>query len=190
MTDPTTGQGSSRTLERAVGASVLALALLSGAHDLRAGLQAWDEVVAVSPGEALPAFEVRVDDGSRLRSDELRGRVALLTFWATWCHACDREMPTIIALDERYDDEQLKVYGINRDSGDPHLRRAGVEAHMAERGMNFAQIYDDGTLARAFGVEQIPYMVVIDKRGEIRHLHLGQVSERALRREIDALLAE
>lgn len=179
-----------RSLELIAGAGLVGLALLSGALDLRAGLQAWDEVVAVSPGEPLPEFSVAVDDGSVLRSAEMRERVTLLTFWATWCGACNREMPTIVALDEAYEDEQLKIYGINRDSGEPQQRRAQVEAHMQANSMQFAQVYDDGVLARAFGVEQIPYMVLVDKRGEVRHLHLGQVSERSLRREVDALLAE
>ena len=172
-----------------MGAAVLVLALLSGSRDLGVSLDNWDSYLAVAPGDPLPEFSARLDDGSSLRPQDFPGQVSLLTFWATWCGPCNREMPTLVALDADYGPE-LRVIGINRDSGELGARRAMVEAHMAERGVGFAQVYDDGQLARAFGVEQIPYLVLVDKQGEIRHLHLGQTSERTLRKEIDRLLDE
>jgi len=190
VTEPGAPAPKPRWLELTVGAAVLALALVTGARDLGLGIDNWDSFNAVTPGDPLPAFEVELDDGTPLRPADFEGQVSMLTFWATWCHACDLEMPTIVALDAHYG-EDLQVYGVNRDSADdPRARRAMVEAHAAAKGMDFAQIYDDGTLAAAFGVERIPYMVLVDKRGEIRHLHLGRVSERTLRSEIDGLLAE
>ena len=178
-----------RKLELAAGIAVLGLTLITGASDLGLGLDKWDDYNAVALGDPLPEFSVELDDGTPLTPASLQGQVSLLTFWATWCHACDLEMPTIIALDEHYGDE-LHVYGVNRDSGEPNARRIAVQAHMIKKGMAFPQIYDDGELAQAFAVDRIPYMVLVDKKGEIRHLHLGRVSERTLRGEIDTLLAE
>ena len=63
-------------------------------------------------------------------------------------------------------------------------------AYLAERELEFPQIFDNGQLAGAFGVEAIPHMVLIDKHGHIRHVHMGRTSEGTLREEIDALLAE
>ncbi|PRQ02995.1 Thiol-disulfide oxidoreductase ResA [Enhygromyxa salina] len=188
MSDPREGS----RLGLVVGALVVALTLLSGARDLGLGLDNWASYTPVTPGDPLPEFAVQLDDGSSLSSADLEGQVSLLVFWATWCHACGLEMPTVVEIDQRYAERggEVRVYGVNRDSGAPAERRALVEPYAASKGMDFAQIYDDGQLAQAFGVEQIPYMVLVDKRGAIRSLHLGQVSERKLRGEIDALLDE
>jgi len=179
-----------RAAELALGILVIALALLAGARDLGIGLQNWDSYAPVKLSDPAPPFEVQLSDGSPLSAESLTGQVSLLTFWATWCHACGLEMPTITAIDRHYAGTDLHVYGINRDSGDPRQRKAAVEAYMAKREMEFLQVYDDGQMAQAFGVEAIPYMVIVDRRGDVRHLHMGQVSERTLRKQIDALLEE
>lgn len=174
-----------------VGGLLVAAALIAGARDLGLGLDRFDDILAVTPGDPLPAFSLPLDDGTHFEPATLEGQVSLLTFWATWCHACGLEMPTIGAVDRHYaDDENVKIYGINRDSGEPRARRRAVEDYLAERSLSFTQVYDDGRLAQAFGVEQIPYLVIVDKRGQIRYLHLGQVSERTLVGEIDGLLEE
>lgn len=179
-----------RTPELGVGLLVIVLALFAGARDLGIGLENWDSYSPVGPSDPVPEFEVQLSDGSVLTPAALEGQVSLLTFWATWCHACGLEMPTVVAIDDAYADTDLRIYGVNRDSGEIAKRRAEVEAYMAERNMDFPQIYDNGQLARAFEVEVIPHMVIIDRQGEIRHVHMGQVRERTLRREIDALLDE
>jgi peroxiredoxin len=174
-----------------VGVLLVAGALISGARDLGIGLEHFDEILAVTPGDPLPTFSLPLDDGSHFEPATLAGQVSVLTFWATWCHACGLEMPTIGAVDRHYaQNDRVKIYGINRDSGEPQARRRAVSAYLAERSLTFTQVYDDGRLAQAFGVEQIPYMVIVDPHGQIRHLHLGQVSERTLVDEIDELLEE
>jgi peroxiredoxin len=176
---------------RVVGGLIVALALVSGIRDLGIGLDNFDSYMKVTPGDPLPEFTAKLDDGSAFTPETLTGEVSLLTFWATWCHACGLEMPTVDAISQHYaTSPDVRIYGINRDSGPPKERREKVEAYLDEREFAFAQVYDDGELARAFGVEQIPYMVIVDRQGQIRHLHLGQVSERILRSEIDNLLDE
>lgn len=176
---------------RVVGGLILALALVSGLRDLGIGLHNFDSYMKVTPGDPLPEFTAKLDDGSPFTSETLSGEISVLTFWATWCHACGLEMPTVDAISEHYSETpDVRIYGINRDSGPPAARRRQVEAYLDERGLAFAQVYDDGQIARAFDVEQIPYMVIVDRQGQIRHLHLGQVSERTLRSEIDNLLDE
>ncbi len=179
------------TSARVVGGLILALALVSGARDLGIGLDNFDNYMKVKRDDPLPEFAIELDDGSAFTPATLAGEVSLLTFWATWCHACGLEMPTVGAIAEHYAaSPDVRIYGINRDSGPPIERRKQVTAWLRDRELAFPQVYDDGRLARAFGVEQIPYMVIVDRQGRIRHLHLGQVSERTLRSEIDALLEE
>lgn len=175
---------------RIVGALFFTLALLSGARDLGLGIRNWDSYSPVGPADPVPEFRARVSDGSVLTNTKLEGQVSLLTFWATWCHACGLEMPILSAIEQRYAGTDLRIYGVNRDSGDAAEREAAVERYMVDHEIGFAQIYDNGQLAQAFKVEAIPHMVIVDKRGKIRHVHMGRVSERTLGKEIDALLAE
>ena len=196
MTEPaassvTTRRGIER-LQLGLGALLIALVAISGARDLNIGLHNWDRYTPVGPSDPLPEFAVQLDDGTKLRSSDLQGQVSLLTFWATWCHACGLEMPILAAIDEHYESSgaDLRIYGVNRDSGPLPKRRAAVETYLDEARLDVPQIYDNGQLARAFEVEGIPHMVLVDRRGQIRHVHLGRVSEGKLREEIDALLAE
>jgi thiol-disulfide isomerase/thioredoxin len=175
---------------RIVGALVVTLTLVAGARDLAQGIRDWDEVGPVGPNDPLPDFSARVSDGSLLTPAALEGQVSLLTFWATWCHACGLEMPVLSAIEERYQGTDLHIYGVNRDSGEPAQRKLAVENYMRDHEIGFAQIYDDGKMARAFEVEGIPHLVLIDKRGRIRRVHMGRVGERTLRNEIDELLSE
>ncbi|NVB36874.1 TlpA family protein disulfide reductase [Pseudenhygromyxa sp. WMMC2535] len=178
------------TPERIVGALLLVLVAVAGALDLRTGITNWDSYGPVGVDEPLPEFFVELSDGEQLASEDLGGQVSLITFWATWCHACGLEMPALAALEDRFAGTQLRIYGVNRDD-EPMTRRAAmVEAYMGERGIEFPQIYDDGSMARAFGVEAIPHMVIVGKQGRIRHVHLGRTSERTLAKEIEALLDE
>lgn len=173
-----------------IGALVLALTLLAGARDLGLGIRNWDSYSPVGPADPVPEFSARVSDGSVLTPAALEGQVSLLTFWATWCHACGLEMPVLSEIEQHFADSDLRIYGVNRDSGDFAKRKAAVEEYMIDHEIGFSQIYDNGQLARAFKVEAIPHMVLIDKHAQIRHVHLGRVSERTLRNEIDALLEE
>lgn len=177
-----------RPLPVIVGTIVLALVTLAALRDVETSVTNWDSYGPVSVDDPLPAFSVRLDDGTPLAHTDLEGQVSLLTFWATWCHACEAEMPTITALQSRYASEGLQIYGVNRDSDPIRQRRAKVERFTAANGMRFPQIYDDGQLARGFRVEAIPHMVLVDRDGRIRYVHIGRVSERVLRREIDDLL--
>ncbi|MFO7567486.1 MAG: TlpA disulfide reductase family protein [Enhygromyxa sp.] len=179
-----------RTGHELVGALLLALAVLAGARDLAAGVRNWDSLGPVGPSDPLPEFRARVSDGSVLTPAALEGQVSLLTFWATWCHACGLEMPVLSEIERRYAGTDLHIYGVNRDSGDMAQRRLMVEGYMRDHEIGFPQVYDDGQLAGAFEVEGIPHMVLVDKRGQIRRVHMGRVSERTLRSEIDELLAE
>lgn len=180
-----------KKLPMLIGAVVVSLVFVAGASDLGIGLKNWDSYTPVSRGDPVPDFATQLADGTPFSPAQLEGQVSLLTFWATWCRACGLEMPTVAAIERGYAKQpDFQVYGVNRDSGPPVQRRELVEAYLEDRQLGFTQIYDDGQLARAFGVEQIPYMVLVDKHGNARHMHLGQVSEQTLRSEIDALLDE
>ena len=186
---PATSKASGRP-QMLAGALLLAFTAVVGARDLGIGIDNWDSYGPVGVDDPLPEFQVPLDDGSPLASADLQGQVSMLTFWATWCTACSLEMPTVAAVEERFAGTDLHIYGVNRDEGSGQARTELVEAYLRDKGIGFPQIYDDGRMARAFGVQAIPHMVLVDRRGHVRYVHMGQVGERTLANEIEELLAE
>ncbi|WP_086001390.1 TlpA family protein disulfide reductase [Plesiocystis pacifica] len=176
--------------ELVVGTVLLGLIALAGAQDALEATVRWDSYGPVSVDDPLPEFRVELSDSTQLSSADLGAGegVTMLAFWATWCHACEAEMPALVALDARYDDDELRIVGVNRDDLPMDRRAAQVGAFSSARGMQFPHIYDDGQLARAFGVEAIPHLVLVDPNGRIRYVHLGRVTEKQLAYEVDELL--
>lgn len=126
-----------------------------------------------SGGEAKD-FTLQDLDGRPVRLGNLRGKVVILEFWATWCEPCRYEMPVVEGLLQRFKDEGLVVLGINDEN--PSVARRYVE----EGGYTFPTLFDkDQTVAGLYGVRAIPALFVIDRQGQIvgRHRGYGPGSE-------------
>src|SRR5262249_58494104 len=93
-----------------------------------------------SVGEHPPApdFTLSTLSGASLSGADLRGKVVLLNFWATWCVPCRKEMPSIEALYQRYKDRGLEVVAISLDKGSTTV----VEAFVKEVGVTYRVALD------------------------------------------------
>ncbi|HRH80815.1 MAG TPA: TlpA disulfide reductase family protein [Thiobacillaceae bacterium] len=117
---------------------------------------------------------------------DLRGKVVLVNFWATWCPYCRHEMP---AMQEFYDEHRGRGFEIVAFSTDEDA--AAVGEFMAEKGYSFPAPMADAAIQRAFGgVSRLPTSFVIDRRGMIRHKVSGQVHYGRLRDLVGPLLEE
>lgn len=119
--------------------------------------------------------------------NQLRGRVVLLDFWATWCGPCRVLAPKLSALQARYGAQGLRVVGLTTDP-------AESAATAAERlGIRYS-IGVDGTAetSRAYDISALPTVFVIDKRGVVRDLVVGYDPSRDAQIEglVKELLAE
>lgn len=115
-------------------------------------------------GQAPPAFALgALATDKTWTLDDLRGRPAILHFWATWCGPCKREIGDIDAL-HRQADGRFSILTI---SDEP----ASVMAPFVNgRGLRLPVLYDPGgAVARAYGVSQIPMTVVLDSAGHVVH---------------------
>ncbi|SRR6266540_6167164 len=159
----------------------------SGQHDTTELLQAL-ELSGFRRGEQPPAFSGRAVDGQRVSLAGLRGKVVLVTFWATWCSPCREEMSLFERLHRGLAREGLAVVGINvREEGSTVLEYAGALE------ITFPLIVDPrGEIQGAYGVIGLPTTFLIGRNGQavaraIGPRNWGSPQARAL---IQALLVE
>jgi thiol-disulfide isomerase/thioredoxin len=157
-------------------------------------------------GKAAPDFTLNVLDGPgktrRVKKADLTGKVVLIDFWAVWCGPCMRALPDTQKLMADYAKagKPVAVVALDIDEaedGDVDEVRAKVEKTLKAASLDL-QVKPVGLLAldpssmiaRAFGVEAIPHLVIIDAKGVVRHVHIGVTERDVLAGEIDALLGE
>ncbi len=139
--------------------------------------------VAQAPGKKLPSIAVRGLDLRPRRLDEaVRGRVALVSLWATWCDACAREFEALNRLDAKVRERGAVVLGVA--VGEPI---ATVTAFAARHRLSYPQLVDESfALADALGEKRVPATLVIDASGRVVFVG-GALDEAALDAFRDAM---
>jgi thiol-disulfide isomerase/thioredoxin len=105
-------------------------------------------------------------DGSPVDLADLRGKVVLLDFWASWCPDCVRETPTVRSVYQKYKDKGFAVIGISLDKD-----RQAMSNYIAKKLIPWPQYFDGkgwgNDFATRFGVRAIPELWLINQRGEV-----------------------
>jgi len=137
-------------------------------------------------GSRLPDFSVKDLQGREISSADLRGKVALIDFWATWCQPCKKEMPGYQTLADRYGPRGFAVIGLKfdtmADTEDPILfaKRIGVRYPMA--------VAVDELKQKFGGIEGLPTMMLYDREGILRKKVVGFEYTSAIESELTPLL--
>lgn len=143
----------------------------------------------VEPRVAAPDFALESLDGHRLALADLKGRVVMLNFWATWCPPCRREMPSMDELHRALSERPFSVVAINEwEEPDQVFAWIGV----LPRFPAFPILFDpDGAVAEAYGVKGLPTTFVIDREGRIAYRAMGgrEFNHPEVVRLIESLLA-
>ena len=128
-----------------------------------------------------PAWTLQDVNGKAVSSDQLKGKVVVLDFWATWCGPCRFEIPGYIELQKKYGDAGLAIVGVSLDRGGPLVVKKFVE----EQKINYLIVLGDDKVAEAFGgVEAIPTTFIIDRGGTARFRKEGAMDHE----EFEAIL--
>jgi thiol-disulfide isomerase/thioredoxin len=121
-----------------------------------------------------------------VRMAQLRGRVVLVNFWATWCPYCRHEMPAIQAFFDDYRGRGFTVLALSVDDSE-----AAARSYLKDHRYSFPAGMSHALLASAFGgVDRLPTSFVIDKKGMIRHKISGQVHYARMKKLVEPLLEE
>jgi peroxiredoxin len=109
-------------------------------------------------------------DGRSVDLARLRGKVVLIDFWATWCGPCVGEVPNVKKTYNQFHSQGFEIVGISLDKDKDQLTQFITE-HKMEWPQFFDGQYWQNKYARQFGIESIPAMWLIDKKGDLRDLN-------------------
>lgn len=114
----------------------------------------------------------------------LRGKVVIVTFWASWCPPCLKELPVLGQFQRLVGRDALEVIAINYKEP----RRTFSDLVRLNRDVDLAWVHDvRGSVGERYGVQSLPHMFMLDRDGRVAHVHRGY-SEQALPGIIDEVL--
>lgn len=138
--------------------SILLIVIFSGAGIRKAAaLDTGPEI-----GKYAPPFELRDINGKIVSLAGQRGKVVLLNFWATWCHACRSELPSMNNLYKSLKSKGLQVLAVSVDNSENSLR-----SFVAREGLSFPVLFDRNgdSYFEQFGIIGLPVTFIIDRSG-------------------------
>ncbi len=157
---------------------------------------AFSLVLVAEPARAAPAVGTSPPDwlgktpkGEEIRISERRGKVVLVSFWASWCGYCRSQLPVLEALQQSAGRERMDVVVVNFQEPTRDYR----DIVRKLRGLTVTLTHDrDGTISDAYGVTSVPRLFMIDKAGRLGWTYNGH-SDTAIPKiaaAADRLLAE
>ena len=144
---------------------------------------------AACDDDARPApldFTIADMNGAEVNLAELRGKVILLNFWATWCGPCKIEIPGFVELQDEYGDQGFQVLGLSVDDTPEQIRPFAEEF-----AVNYPMLVGLGRddFQEAYGpIWGLPVSFWIDREGTLCRTHMGIASKEEFERELKSLL--
>jgi len=122
--------------------------------------------------------------GKPLSLHSYRGKLVLLSFWATWCEPCLAEIPVFTAWQDTYRAAGLQIVGVSMDDDSAPVKRAYEKFHL-----NYPVVMGDAQLGELFGgVLGLPLNYLIDMDGRVVGRYQGEVDLKKLELQVKSLL--
>jgi len=134
-----------------------------------------------------PNFTLTNLAGEKVELSDLKGKVVVLDFWATWCGPCVKGLPIMDKVTSSYSDDKLAFYAVNLREN-----QSKVNKFLEKHDMDLPVLMDaQGSVARQYRVKSIPQTVIIGADGTVQSVHVGLSpnAESELKSELDKLVA-
>lgn len=140
---------------------------------------------SISEVRTASSWKLKDVQGNEISSDDFKGKVMIIDFWATWCPPCRAEIPGFVELQKKYKEKGLVVIGISLDQQGPEV----VQSFMKEYKINYPVVMATEKVSEDFGgIESIPTTFIIDRKGNIVSKHVGLTESAVFEKEIAPLL--
>jgi cytochrome c biogenesis protein CcmG, thiol:disulfide interchange protein DsbE len=121
-------------------------------------------------GTAAPDFTVK-DSDRTVTLSELKGKVVVLNFWATWCPPCIEEMPSLVRMQQRMQSKGVTVLAVSVDADEGSYKR-----FLRDHGVNLLSVRDPDQKSNSlYGTSKFPETYIIDRNGVMRRKFIGAV---------------
>ncbi len=135
-------------------------------------------------GQQAPDFRLSLLDGKTTSLSSLRGKVAVVNFWATWCPSCVDEMPDLQTVWEAYSGQNVTFLGVAYQDSETTVRSA-----LVQYGTTYPVGLDAGDrIAEQYGITGIPETFIVAPDGRVAYVHIGPITTDVLSAQLDALL--
>jgi len=128
----------------------------------------WEQELDDQLHPAAADFELESLAGDTVSLEDLRGKVVVVNFWATWCGGCVKKLPHLTTFHERFHDRGLEVVAITLDE-----KRELVPPLVEELHLPYTILYGNRSIANHYNIGSIPVTFLVDERGRIRGKQLG-----------------
>ncbi|MBS4023665.1 MAG: TlpA family protein disulfide reductase [Dethiobacter sp.] len=130
-------------------------------------------------GNRAPDVALKTLTGDTVRLSDFEGSVVMLNFWSAACPPCREEMPAMQRVYDELREEGFEIVAVNVNDS-PTV----AAQFISENSYTFIVLKDDGQASRTYEVQFIPKTLIIDRKGVIRYIKVGAISEQALRQQV------
>lgn len=140
-------------------------------------------------GKNAPKIKSKYLNGENFILSDLKGKVVVLDFWATWCPPCVKSLPDLLQIKTDFSQNEVSLITINQGESEETISRFLKKMRFE----SLSVVLDKNqTIGRNYHVHGIPHTVVIDKNGVVRYIHVGFSPNlgKLLKNKIDSLLSK